>query len=424
MKFFQITVTQLLLAACLLSGCGANKTAPQTPASPKVPETDTRVEVVVKQAQLGTLTEDYPVVGNVDSPSKADVSPRVSGQITQMELLKNRRVEEGQPLAVLAQGDLGAQRLQAEAALSEAQLNLQSVQAVSLPQSSAQLQKNLADAQALYSNSDASYQRRLQLYNRGGLSLKDLQVTELALSNAKTSLQLAKDNLNIHKSGVVPNATEVARARIEQARERLAALDAQISQTVVRAPISGTITDQYLYQGDYATQGTKIVSLADLSRVLVKVNVPDNLASELSKGLPVTIVPQSNPNAMIPGNVSLISLSANRVNRTVEVWCAPESRESSRLKIGDAVEVIFKIQRPQSVLVPKSAVTLDSPSASTGVVDIVDSQSIAQEIRVTVGQSNNQDVEVLKGLTGRETVIVDGNFHLPAGTRVVTKSGH
>ena len=408
----------LILLSSTLVSCSPRSPAQNISPSPTPSEATARVEVTVAKARVGSLLQEYRAVGNVDTPSKTDISPRVSGQVTGMEILKNRHVEQGQVLAVLAQGDLAAQKLQAQAALTEARLNLQNVRKVNLPQSSAQLGKSLADAQALYGNTESLYQRRLELYQKGGFSLKDLQATELSLDNARSSLKLARENLEIHKSGVVPNAIGVAQARIEQAQERIAALDAQIGQTVVRAPISGTVTEQYLYQGDFASQGVKILSLADLSDLIVKVSVPDNLAAQLSEGLKLQILSQSNPDEKLDGYLSLISLSTNRSNRTVEVWCKLDEPKQHLLKMGDAVEVVFKVERPDTVLVPRAAVTLDSPDSSSGVIDIVDSQSKAQEVKVTVGQSNNREIEILTGLSGSEEVIVDGNFQLPSGTEV------
>src|SRR5206468_3762725 len=154
-------------------------------------------------------------------------------------------------LAVLASQDLQAQKNEAQAALEEARLNLQTLQRVTIPQTAAQTQKDLADAKANFDNTRATYERRKDLYAKGGISLKELEASELAFKNAENALRLAGQNKQLNNSAVNPNAQAIAESKIKQAEDHVRTLEAQANLAEVRAPITGIVTDQFQFEGEF-----------------------------------------------------------------------------------------------------------------------------------------------------------------------------
>ena len=49
---------------------------------------------------------------------------------------------------------------------------------------------------------------------------------------------------------------------------------------------------------------------------------------------------------------------------------------------------------------------------------VVDAQSVAHEVHVTIGIKNNTRTQIASGLRGGETVVTEGNYGLPDGTKV------
>ena len=71
-----------------------------------------------------------------------------------------------------------------------------------------------------------------------------------------------------------------------------------------------------------------------------------------------------------------------------------------------------------AVVVPTSAVTLDATNANSGTVMVVDAQSIAHEVHVTIGAHTRDKTQIVSGLRGGENVVIEGNYGLPDGTKV------
>lgn len=379
------------------------------------------VSVQTAKAEHGTITAQTSALGTIFPRQQATVSAKISAPIVQMALLKNKIVRAGEPIAVLESRDLRAQRTEAIAALQEARSSFRALSAGNIPQANAQAEKDLRDARANVENARATYERRRVLYERGGISKKDLEAAQLALTTAENQLQLAERTVSLRGSAISPNERAQAEAKVRQAEERVASLDVQLSYATVRAPFTGVVTDQFQYRGEFAAAGAKLVNIADLSRVIVKAPFPDTVASRLRVGDAATVRPTDLPGESLAGRVSLVSRASDPANRTVEVWIDLDNR-SGRLRANATAEVIVTTRAAtDAITVPAAAVTLDASNADAGTVMVVDNKSVAHETKVAVGIRTPDRVEIVSGLKGGETVVTEGSYALPDGTKVQTQ---
>jgi HlyD family secretion protein len=384
---------------------------------------DVVVSVRVSKAERGTISSEVTALGTIFPREQATISPKINAQIKSMALLKNKPVKAGEVLATLEARDLQAQRAEAASALEEAQSNLRLLSSGTIPEANAQDEKALRDARANVANARATYERRRALFERGGISQKDLEASQLALTTAENDLRAAEAAARLHQTASNPNNRAAAASRVKQAQDRLAALDAQLSYAVIRAPFAGVITDQFQYEGEFAAAGAKLLNIADVSEVIVKAPLSDTVASRLKVGGAVTVLPQELPDEKIEAKVSLISRSSDPQNRTVEIWVNLKNADG-RLRANSAAKVaVTTDEATDVVVVPAAAVTLKATSGNEGTVMIVDDDSVAHEAQVKVGIRNDEQMEITSGLKGGETVVIEGNYALPDGTKVKTEEG-
>ncbi len=379
---------------------------------------ETVVSVKVATAEKESISKEFTAIGNVAPAESSTVAASIGAQIKQMRLLKNQYVRQGDVLAVLASQDLQAQRNEATAALAEARLNQQTLQKVTIPQTRAQTEKDSSDAKAVADNARATYERRKDLYAKGGLSLKELEASGLALKNAENALRLAQNNAQLNQSAVNPNAQAIAQSKIKQAQERVNTIDVQANLAQVRAPISGFVTDQFQFEGEYAAAGARLLTISDTNSIVVKANFADTVVADLREGDAVTVRPPGAPDERLSGKVTLISRSSDAANRTVEIW-ANFGNARGLLRVGDAVQfVVSSNPANDAVVVPAAAVTLDASNGDEGTVMTVDKDDTAHEVKVKVGIKQGDKIQITEGLDGGETVVVEGNYSLPDGTKV------
>jgi len=376
------------------------------------------VSVKVAKAEKGAIAAEVVAVGTIWPREKADVSAKVSAQIRKMSLLKNKFVRAGEVIAVLESRDLQAQRAEAVAALNQARAEERSVVTGTIPKTNAEDQKALMDARAKVNNARATYDRRRTLYEKGGISKKDLEASQLDLTTAEDELRLQEQTVALRARSLNPNDRALAAAKVAEAQQHLATLDAQLSYATIRSPISGFVTDQYQYEGEFASPGGKLVTIADTTSVIVKAPFSDTVASQMKTGDSVSVVPTDTSAEEMKGQVTLLSRSSDPTNRTVEVWVTLANGNGQLRANGAAQVKVFANSKSDAIIVPISAVTLEASNANEGTVMVVDAQNVAHEKKVTVGIRTKDKIEIVEGLQGGETVVIEGNFALPDGTKV------
>src|SRR2546421_7762592 len=381
------------------------------------------VSVRVAKAEKQTIATQVNALGTIFPHDQALVAAKIGAQIKQMPLLKNKLVHAGDVIAVLESRDLQAQRNEAVAALNEARASARSVETGTIPQNNAQDQKALRDARAAAANARTVYGRRLTLYQQGGISKKDLDASQLELTKAEDDLRLAEQTVALRTASLNPNDRAQAAARVNQAEQHLSSLDAQLAYATVRAPITGIVTDQPLYEGSFVASGTTLVTIADVSQVIVKAPVADTVAAQLKMGDSATVLPTDMPGEQMTGQVSLISRAVDPTNRTVEIWVTL-ANGSGHLRANGAAQVTVSANsKADAIVVPASAVTLEATNADEGTVMVVDAESVAHGTKVKVGIRTSDKMEITEGLQGGETVVIEGNYSLPDGTKVEVAEG-
>jgi len=376
------------------------------------------VSVKVAKAEKSTIAAPVTAVGTIWPREKADVGAKISAQIKSMALLKNKLVRAGEVIAILESRDLQAQRAEALAALNEAKANERSLITGTIPKTNAEDQKALTDARAKVNNARATFERRRTLYEKGGISKKDLEASQLDLTTAEDELRLEEQTVALRARSLNPNDRALSAARTAQAQQHLATLDAQLSYATIRAPITGIVTDQFQYEGEFASAGGKLVTIADTSSVIVKAPFSDTAVAQVKNGDTVTVVPTDTSAEEMHGQVTLLSRSSDPASRTVEVWVTLGNGDGKLRANGAAQVTIAANSKDDAIVVPASAVTLEASNATEGTVMVVDDQNVAHETKVTIGIRTPDKVEVVEGLKGGETVVIEGNYALSDGTKV------
>jgi len=411
-----VAVLVLLLAGLIIRRVRTSTTEAETEVTPTV-------SVKVAKAEKEAIAAPVTAVGTIWPREKADVSAKISAQIKSMALLKNKLVRAGEVIAVLESRDLQAQRAEAVAALNEARANERSVVTGTIPKTNAEDQKALLDARAKVNVARATYERRRVLYEKGGISKKDLEASQLELTTAEDELRLQEQTVALRSRSLNPNDRALASARTAQAQQRVATLDAQLSYATIRSPITGVVTDQFQYEGEFASTGGKLVSIADTSTVIVKAPFSDTAVAQLKTGDTATVLPTDTSAEEMHGQVTLLSRASDPTNRSVEVWVTLGNGDGKLRANGAAQVTIAANAKDDAIVVPTSAVTLETSDATEGTVMVVDDQSVAHETKVTIGIRTPDKIEIVEGLKGGETVVVEGNYALPDGTKVEPQKG-
>ena len=254
--------------------------------------------------------------------------------------------------------------------------------------------------------------------------MDDTQARNL-LSGAEAQMAQADDALKrygmLHDAGSLPEAQWVEiQSKVAQAKSQLSVARKNLNDCRLVAPVSGVVGRQQVKAGETALPSQAVVTILDVSRVRVRVAVPE-----------------AEMNAITPHTSSMI-----------EVEAAGKKVSGGRIEKGvqaDALthtyDIHIHVANPDRKLLPGMVanVTLSQIHTSKGegggfylpitsvqrrpdgslFVWTVDNQKTAHRTTVTVGSSQGNRIRITDGITAGERVVTEGFQKLSEGTRVV-----
>lgn len=392
----------------ILAGCGETEQ-----------ESDAVAVVAVRVAQAQTT--DFPIrveaSATVSPRRQTGIASRLTAPIRELPVQAGDHVAAGQILAQLEDRDLAAQHEEAEATVREAEATLAKVTSGTLPADLERAQGQVRASEAALGLAQSNYDRRRRLYEQGAIPQRDLIVSQTELAQAQANADVARTELRLLEDQAGLRDVEIARSRLDQARSRMDLLETQLGFARIRSPFDGIITEQFLFQGDMAGPAGPIFTLVDLSTAVARAQVPEAEARGVRVGQACSLNPVDMPDTTLDGVVSVVNAAVDTRRRTVEVWCAIPNADNSVRSGAFGTVTVTTGTETNAIVVPVAAVQFEEGSAN-GVVMVVTSDGVAEWRQVATGPATDGMIQVRSGLSGSETVIVEGGYGLPDGARV------
>lgn len=171
------------------------------------------------------------------------------------------------------------------------------------------------------------------------------------------------------------------------------------------SPIAGTVVAQHVVRGQGVAPGYELFEVVDTSRVWVFANLPIEQARKFKEGDVGTILPKGGEPVTAP--LTYLAPVADETTRTIRVRFEVANQQH-RLRPREYVDVQLAIASPPILAIPVSAVT--TVDKARGV--FVQRETGYAFVSIEVGREGGGWVEVRKGLTAGEQVVVDGVFDL------------
>jgi len=258
------------------------------------------------------------------------VAPEVGGRLVEVKVAEGDRVNAGDVLARIdtADTDLALRRASAERDQAEAQLALlragsreEDIRQAAAQAESAQADVKAAQAELDAANADVERFENLLRANAGSVKQRDDAVTrrDVAAARVRSAQQRARgatDGLAKMRAGARPQEIDAARARVSTVDAQIAALQKNIADATVKAPVSGIVTSKLLDAGEMAAPRVPIVVITDLDHAWANVYVDERLVPQLKIGQPATLV--TDAGQRLPGSITFISPKAEFTPRNVQ----------------------------------------------------------------------------------------------------------
>jgi len=260
--------------------------------------------------------------------------------------------------------------------------------------------------------------------------LKDLDRVRAELDDAEAQLELAsiqeRRALELYEQEILSQGEmdeAVARRQSLEGRAtateaRIASIEDDIARTGIRAPFTGIVTAVHAEVGEWIETGGRVIRLADLSTVEIRLEVPEDYYVRLTAGSAAPAVVDALPGVPLDGTIFAVVPDANRDARTFPVLVRAANPDG-RVGAGMLARVTLTLTGGEkALLIPKDAVVRQ---AQHEIVFVVESDT-ARAVTVRTGRAMGSRVEVEGDLAEGDSVVVRGNERLSPGQRVAVGS--
>jgi RND family efflux transporter MFP subunit len=334
----------LVAAACALfaASCGSGGST-EDRADEAVPG----VEAV--RSRHGTLPLSQRLSGVVRAKNQVAIYPEISAVITEVMVRNGENVQEGQPLVRMRDKEFRDRLKQATASY-----HIAAAQA--------------RQAEARLKEARSELERVRSLAERGMVSASQLETVE-------TSAILAEADVDL------------ANARVEQARANMGEQEENLSQTVVRAPVAGSVGGRNAEVGMLVDNRTRLFTLGQLDSVYVQVVITDKMLAYIDEGQPAEIYSTSFPAGPKTSTLARISPFLHPVTHSTDGEIDLANPEG-HLKPGMFVTVeVYHGESEEATLVPLSSLYENPATGVTGVY--VTDAALDQEPVATLGDDKS-----------------------------------
>lgn len=243
------------------------------------------------------------------------------------------------------------------------------------------------------------------------LKRTQLAAAQVGLDKAKSDL--ARYSQLVGDLAVSDQQMEGARLALRSAEIQMASANRLLRDTRITAPVSGIITARQSPKGANVMPGTPIVTIVDVSRLKVRVNVAERDVFKLRIGDQVEITTDVHPGMTFVGRIESVSPKSDEAHTyPVEIGV---TNSGSKLKAGMFGRVSFNsIGEVNTLVIPRSALVGSIQKPQVYVVN----NGVANLRSIVVSGESGTNVQVASGLLAGDQVVIDGQNNLTDKTPV------
>ena len=254
--------------------------------------------------------------------TEINIATKTSGRIKDILVDEGDFVQAGQVLAYMDTAVLEAQLREAKAHLQRAMIGIETAQSLVM-----QREAERAAAEAIVAQREAerdAAEKRLarteELARRGTAAFQTLDDDRAAFQSARAAVSAAKAQLAAADAAIGAAKAQVidAQSAVEAARATIARIQADIDDSVLRAPREGRVQYRVAEPGEVLAAGGTVVNLVDLTDVYMTFFLPTAAAGRVALGSEVRLVLDAAPQYVVPAKATFVADVAQFTPKTVE----------------------------------------------------------------------------------------------------------
>lgn len=404
MKKVRKIVIYALVVAFLLVGTFIVKFISSNSKTDNVMASENKLSVEVYKAELKDRMSGDTYKSTLEAYEQGIISSKISAKVTKVVVENGQYVNEGDTIAVLDDQDIqnSIKTATAQLEVNEKQVNSAEQQLNSTQTSLEKLKINVDDAQR-------NYDREKALFDAGAVSQSELDASEKALNTSKADYNSGQANIEISKASI-----ESAKASVEAQKVNIEKLQNDLNNVVIKAPISGVISEKNVNVGQIINQGAVLAKINDISYVFATIQVPQEKINDIEVGKPADVTLEDN-NMVHNGTLDSIDLSGDSTLRVFNCKIKMENSNKELLP-GEYAKVNFSNTENNNKVI---TIPVSSLAGSEGDYYVfINDNGVASKVSVDIGDADENNVEIISGVKEGDEIICTNMSSLKDGCKI------
>ncbi|RNB92379.1 efflux RND transporter periplasmic adaptor subunit [Brevibacillus fluminis] len=365
--------------------------------------------VTMATVEKNSMQNKVMTTGQVKVKNSVTLYAGTDGFLRDFSLQAGDSVKQGQIIGKLDQSDMDGRLLDIDAQIELKRADLAKTKLGEEPEAIAQLQERVAAEQRNVDTAAREHERALALFHSGASTQQEVDKTAEAVSTAESNLKIAKQNLALKQKGPRPEELQSIEAQIKKLQIEKSQIEKDRVQSVIRAPLDGTILTTKIENGQYVGKGKELFTLGDLSKLAVEAQVSESDAPKIQLNQAASIEDNSLGKKQLKAKVTRIAPIAEATTdssqgKKIRVAVTLDLLETApQLKPGYQVDVnVIVLQSQNALQVPIESIQQDA----NGTAFVwVGENGVAKKRPVETGMENELFCEIRSGLTPGEKII-------------------
>lgn len=364
------------------------------PAAPRVD----RSTLWMGEVRKGDLTRRVRGLGKLIPEVILWIPAATQGRVERVLIQPGERVTPETFILELSNPELEQQALDAESQLKRAEAELAHLR-IQLENEKMQRQADVARVESQYLEATLKAEADAALLREGLVSEMDTKISRSRAEALETQRLLEKRRMDIFAKSLEARLAAKG-AEVEQRRLLHGLRRSQLESLKVRPGISGVLQQIEVDVGQQVTPGTNLVRIAEPRRLKAEIEVAATQARDLEVGQKAEI---DTRNGVVPGRVSRIDPAVKEGLVTVDVALDGKLPRGSRPDL--SVDGTVELEHLKDVVfMPRPGFSQEDGSVS--LFRIEPDGIHAQRVRVDLGASSVSEIQILKGLTVGDQVVL------------------
>lgn len=206
---------------------------------------------------------------------------------------------------------------------------------------------------------------------------------------------------------------EVAEANLKVAEQNLLHAENDLSNTIIRSPITGHVETVYISQGESVTIGTPLFKLINRSLLQARLPFSEKRASDFKVGQRVHLLSPATPGKEYVGQITAITPAINPLNRSLDVIVTFNS--DNLWHSGASIQGNVYLERDiSSIVVPQEAIVLRNGQSL--VFTVVSGKAVPHVIKVV--QQSGGNAAISSDIKTGGIIVTHGAQYLSKGAPV------